>query len=64
MNMMIKVFSISVLLIMVVSCATTMNTLPRKYNLGNDLETIDQISDIKVSSFEQLDNQSIILRVN
>ena len=64
MKEMIKVSSIFVLLIMVMSCATTPRTLPEKYNLDNDLERIDQISRFKVSGFEQVDNQSFILRAN
>ena len=64
MKEMIKVFSISVLLIMAVSCAATMATLPEKYSLDNDLEAIDQISTFRVSSWEQVDHQSIILRAN
>jgi hypothetical protein len=64
MNEMIKGFSISVLIIMAVSCAATTTTLPEKYNLDNDLEAIDQIFTFKVSSWEQVDHQSIILRAN
>jgi len=64
MKTMIKVFSISVLLIMAVSCATTMGPLPEKYKLDDDLETIDSIFTFKVSSWEQVDNQSIILRAD
>jgi len=64
MKVMIKVFSIFVLLIMAVSCATTPSTLTEKYNLDNDLEAINKINIPKVSSWEQVDNQSIILRTN
>ena len=64
MKVMIKVFSIFVLLIMAVSCAATMATLPEKYSLDNDLEAIDQISTFKVSSWDQVDRQSIILKAN
>ncbi len=64
MNVIIKALSIFLLLMMASSCATTMSTSPKKYNLDNDLEAIDQTSAIKVSSFEQVDNQSIILRAN
>ena len=64
MNVIIKVFSISLLLIMAVSCATTMGPTPKKYNLDNDLEAIDQISSFRVSSWDQVDNQSIILKAD
>ena len=64
MKVMVKMFSISVLLIVAVSCATTMGALPKKYDLDNDLEAIDRISTFNVSSWEQVDNQSIILRAD
>ena len=64
MKVMIKVFFTLVLLIMVVSCATTPRTLPEKYNLDNELEAVNKISTFKVSRWEEVDNQSVILRVN
>ena len=64
MKVMIKVFSVFVFLVMAVSCATTPGTLTEKYNLDNDLEAIDRITAHRVSSWEQVDNQSIILRAN
>ena len=68
MKVMIKVSPIFALLIMVVSCATTPRVLPEKYNLGNYLEEVNQISTFRVSDrvsdWENVDNQSIILRVN
>lgn len=64
MKVMIKVFSVSVLLILVVSCATTPNALPEKYNLDNELESVKQITTFTVSSWEEVDIQSIILRAN
>ena len=68
MKLTIKVTFIFVLFIMVVSCATTPRSLPEKYNLGNYLEEVNQISTFRVSDrvsdWENVDNQSIILRVN
>ena len=64
MKVMIKVSSIFALLVMVVSCATTPRTLPEKYNLGNDLEEVNQISTLRVSGWENVDNQSLILRAS
>ncbi len=46
------------------ACSTTPRTLPEKYNLDNDLEAVDQISTFKISSWERVDNQSIILKAN
>jgi len=46
------------------ACATAPGTLPEKYNLDNSLEPIEEISAVKSPSFELVDNQSIILRVN
>ena len=64
MKVMIKVFSVFVLLIMVVSCATTPRALPEKYNLDNELEVVDQVSTFRDIDCEYVDNQSIILKVN
>jgi len=64
MKVMIKLSSIFVLFIIVVSCATTPRSLPEKYNLDNYLEAVDHISAVRRASYEQVDNQSIILRVN
>ena len=61
---MIKVFYVFVLIIMVVSCATTPKALPEKYNLDNELEAVKQIYTFKVSSWEEVDIQSVILRAN
>jgi len=61
---MLKVFSVFVLLMMVMSCATTPSALPEKYNLDNDLEAVEQIYTFTVSSWEQVDIQSVILRAN
>ena len=70
MNVKIKVASIFVLFIMVVSCATTTSTspkksstLPAKYNLV-DLKSVNEIMRVKKSSFEEVDNQSVILKAN
>ena len=52
------------LLILAVSCATTIRTLPEKYHLDNDFEAVDRITTFDVSSWEQVDNQSIILRAD
>jgi hypothetical protein len=64
MKVRIKVASIFVLFIMVVSCATTPVVLPEKYNLDNELEKVKQISAFRDIDCELADNQSIILEVN
>ena len=64
MKVMIKLFSIFVFFIMVVSCATTPRVLPEKYNLDNDLEAVEQISTFKEITWKKVDKQSIILRVD
>ena len=61
---MIKLFSIFVFFIMVVSCAITPRVLPEKYNLDNDLEAVEQISTFKEITWKKVDKQSIILRVD
>jgi hypothetical protein len=64
MKEMIKVFSVFVSMIMVVSCATTPGPLPEKYNLDNELEEVNQIYTLTVSSWEEVDIQSVILRAH
>ena len=71
MNVKIKVSSIFVLFIIVVSCATTpstllekSSTLPEKYNLDDHLKSVKQIPHFKKTNFEEVDNQSVILKAN
>ena len=64
MKMIIKVFLVILLPAIVFSCATTSGSLPEKYNLDNELEAIDKIYTFSVSSWEQVDIQSVILRTN
>ncbi len=47
------------------SCATVPPpALPDKYNLDDELESVDQISTFRVPRWQNVDKQSIILRVN
>ena len=64
MKVMIKVASIFILFIMVVSCATTVWVLPEKYNLDDELEAVDQISSFRQPDWEEVDNQSVILKLS
>ena len=64
MKTMIKVSSIFLFFIMVASCATTPMSLPEKYNLDNKLEKVDQIATFRKPDWEEVDNQSIILRTS
>jgi len=66
MKEMIKVSSFFVFFIMASSCAIIPRDLPEKYNFDNYLEAVDHISSVQNPNYvyEQVDNQSIILRVN
>ena len=64
MKLIIKFSSILVLLVMVVSCATTPRAIPENYNLDDELEAVDRIYTPSISSWEEVDIQSIILRAN
>ena len=64
MKVMTRISSVFILFVMVVSCATTPSVLPEKYNLDNELEAVDRIFTIKSPRWQQVDNQSVILRVN
>ncbi len=45
------------------SCATVPPpALPDKYNLDDELESVDQISTFRVPRWQNVDKQSIILR--
>ena len=64
MTNMAKVSSIFVFIIIAASCATAPIGLPEKYNLDYFLEPVDQVSTFKSKSWDQVDKQSIILKVN
>ena len=64
MKKIIKASSIFLLMIMVVSCATTPHVIPEKYNLDNEFEAVDRIYAPSISSWKKVDKQSIILRVH
>ena len=64
MKTMIKMLSGLVLLVMIASCATTPFVIPEKYNLGNELEEVKEITKYTVRSWETVDTQSIILTAN
>ena len=60
----LKILCVFSFFIMFSACATTQQNLPAKYDLGNELKRIDQINTFQLSSWEQVDNQSIILETN
>jgi hypothetical protein len=62
MKVIARTFSILLLLILAVSCAATPRVLPAKYDLGDYLEEVDQISTFRISGYEAVDYQSVILR--
>jgi len=64
MRMIIRMSSILLLPIIVLSCATTPRAIPEKYNLDDELEAVDRIYTPSISSWEEVDIQSIILRAN
>lgn len=66
MRMIMKMLTNIALLIMVAACATTTttNTLPSKYNLDSDLNAVSRISAVRVSNWEQVDNQSVMCSAN
>ena len=64
MKKIIKASSIFLLIMMVVSCATTPYIIPEKYNLDNELETVDRIYTPSITSWKKVDTHSIILRVH
>ena len=61
MKEMLKVFCVFSIFIIFSACATTQQSLPAKYDLGKELKEIDQITTFQLSSWEEVDNQSIIL---
>ena len=62
---MLKFFSVFSFFILFSACATTtQHGLPAKYDLGNELKQVDQINTFTLSSWEEVDNQSIILETS
>jgi len=71
MKVMIKIPFVFVLLFMIVSCATTQSTapeepsnLPEKYRLDDELEPVEKIFTIREPRWQEVDEQSIILRAD
>ena len=64
MKEMIKILPILALFVIVISCATAPGSLSEKYNLDDYLESVDQINALKISSWESVDNQSVIIKAN
>ena len=61
MKLTIKMLTIIALLITVISCVTTTPVvLPDKYNLDKDLKAVSQISAVRVSNWDQVDDQSVM----
>ena len=62
----IKMLSIVVLLVAVVSCAATtaLIDLPDKYNLDDNLRSVSQISAVGASNWKQVDAQSVMAAAN
>ncbi len=59
MKILTKFSSFLILLIGVMSCATTPLVIPEKYNLDNDLEAVDRITAFSISSYQNIDKQSL-----
>ncbi len=57
-------FFITFLLSIVLSCATIPSVLHEKYKLDNELEPVEQINELRISGWDQVDNQSVILNAN
>lgn len=53
-----------ILLFLATACATTPVVLPGKYNLDNYLEAASSISVDTIRDFENVDNQSVILKAD
>ena len=61
MKEMLKVLCVFSFFILFSACATTQQVLPAKYDLGKELKEINQITTFQLSSWEEVDDQSIIL---
>jgi hypothetical protein len=61
----IKTFSVFVpfiIMFLTVSCVTTLQPVPEKYNFDNKLEKVERIVTFEEPTWEKLDTQSIILK--
>ena len=65
MKLKIKMLTIIALLVTVISCVTTTPVaLPEKYNLDNDLKAVSRVSTVRVSNWDQVDDQSVMFTAN
>ncbi len=65
MKLTIKMLTIITLLVTVISCVTTTPVvLPEKYNLDNDLKAVSRVSTVRVSNWDQVDDQSVMFTAN
>ena len=65
MKEMLKVLCVFSFFIMFSACATTQQGLTTKYdNLGKELKEVTQINTFQLSSWEEVDHQSIILETS
>ena len=67
MKSILKTAAAIILLLAAISCASVQprpRAMPEKYNLDNELEAVDQITTFRVPRWQDVDRQSIILRVN
>jgi hypothetical protein len=64
MKEMLKILCVFSFFIMSSACATTQQGLPAKYDLGKELKEIDRINTFQLSSWQEIDKQSIILETD
>ena len=64
MKLIIKLSFFLVFFAMAVSCTAATIDVPEKYNLDNDLEAVNRISTFRIKSYENIDQQSLVLEAN
>jgi len=59
-----KLILISIMMLLVMGCATTPYKLAEKYNFDSELEEVREIWNFRINSWESIDYQSLILRTD
>jgi hypothetical protein len=59
-----ELITLAITLLLASACATTSSTIPKKYNLDNQLENVADIPRSNLMSWDTIDNQCFTLQTN
>ena len=64
MKAILKLFCILLVSLFAIACATTPVKMADKYNFDNKFPQVEELRDFRIDSWNEIDNQSLILRAN